>query len=541
MLRPIVLIILDGWGVAPPGPGNAISQAATPNMRMIAAGFPHTQLLASGEAVGLPHGEDGNTETGHLNIGAGQVVYQDLPRIDMAVADGSFFENPALVNAMKHAQSRKSQLHLLGLVGSGGVHSNIKHLFALMRMAKILGVEKVILQLITDGRDSPPTSALTFIAQIKQHIDQLGVGTIAGVMGRYYAMDRDHRFSRTEKAYFCLTRDGGLTARTAEEAIKNSYAAGKTDEFIEPTTIVGEDGKPAGLIQAGDAVIFFNFRIDRPRQLTKAFVLPDFKNRAVREEFDPYAVKYYKKHLPVPRRDEEAPFDRGEMIKDLYFATMTRYEVNLPVDVAFPPQFVQMPLGRLISDRGWRQLRLAETEKERFVTYYFNGQREEPFPGEDRLIIPSPAVATYDLTPEMATSQLGYALAESLAKDRYELVVVNVACPDMVAHTGNLAATVKACEAADAFVGEAIRQVLPLGGAVLITGDHGNAEELINPLTGGADTEHSVFPVPFYLVGKQWQGKPAQLQSGVLADVAPTILKLMEIEKPSSMTGKSLI
>ncbi len=510
-------------------------------MQMAAAGFPHTQLLASGEAVGLPHGEDGNTETGHLNIGAGQVVYQDLPRIDMAVADGSFFENPALVNAMKHVQSRKSKLHLLGLVGSGGVHSNIKHLFALMRMAKAQNIDRVLLHIISDGRDSPPTSALTFIAQIKQHIDQLGVGTIASVMGRYYAMDRDHRFSRTEKAYFCLTRDGGTTAKSAEETIKNSYAAGKTDEFIEPTTIIGGDGKPLGLIQGGDAVIFFNFRIDRPRQLTKAFVTADFKKQAVREEFDPYAVKYYKKHLPVPRRDEELPFERGEMVKDLYFVTMTRYEVNLPVDVAFPPQFVQMPLGRLISDRGYRQLRLAETEKERFVTYYFNGQREEPFPQEDRLMIPSPTAATYDLTPEMSTPQLSHALSETLSKDRYDFMVVNVACPDMVAHTGNLAATVKACEAADAFVGEAVKQILPLGGAVLITGDHGNAEELINPLTGGADTEHSVFPVPFSLVAKQWQGKPMQLQSGVLADVAPTILKLMEIEKPSSMTGKSLI
>ena len=541
MLRPIVLIILDGWGLAPPGPGNAITLAQTPNMRMISAGFPHTRLLASGEAVGLPHGEDGNTETGHLNLGAGQVVYQDLPRIDMAVADGSFFENPALVNAIKHAQSRKSKLHLLGLVGSGGVHSNIEHLFALMRMAKTQNIDNIILHLITDGRDSPPTSALTFIAQVKQRIDQLGVGTIASVMGRYFAMDRDHRFSRTEKAYFCLTRDDGLTAKNAEEAIKNSYAAGKTDEFIEPTTIVGENGEPAGLIKNGDAVIFFNFRIDRPRQLTKAFVLPDFKKQAVREEFDPYAVKYYKKHLPVPRRDEELPFDRGEMLKDLYFVTMTRYEANLPVDVAFPPIFVQMPLGRLISDRGYRQLRLAETEKERFVTYYFNGQREEPFPGEDRLMIPSPAVATYDLSPEMSTPQLSHALSEALAKDRYDFMVVNVACPDMVAHTGNLAATIKACQAADLLVGEAVKQTLPLGGAVLITGDHGNAEEMINPLTGGVDTEHSVFPVPFFLVTKQRQGKPAQLQSGVLADVAPTILKLMEIEKPSSMTGKSLI
>lgn len=541
MLRPIVLIILDGWGLAPPGPGNAISQASTPNMRMIGAGFPHTQLLASGEAVGLPHGEDGNTETGHLNIGAGQIVYQDLPRIDMAVADGSFFENPALVNAMRHVLSRRSKLHLLGLVGSGGVHSSIKHLFALMRMAKAQNLDNLILHLITDGRDSPPASALTFVSQIKQHIDQLGIGKIGSVMGRYYAMDRDHRFSRTEKAYYCLTRDGGPTAKSAEEAVKNSYATGKTDEFIEPTTIVGEDGRPAGPVESGDAVIFFNFRIDRPRQLTKAFVVPDFKKQAVREEFDPYAVKYYQKHLPGPRRDEEQPFDRGEIIKDLYFVTMTRYEVNLPVDVAFPPQFVQMPLGRVISERGLRQLRLAETEKERFVTYYFNGQREDPFPQEDRLMIPSPAVATYDLKPEMSTPQLSHALTESLAKGRYDFIAVNVACPDMVAHTGNLAATIKACEAADAFVGEAVKQTLPLGGAVVVTADHGNAEELINPLTGGPDTEHSVFPVPFAVVGKQWRGKPLQLQLGVLSDVAPTILKLMEIEKPLSMAGKSLI
>lgn len=540
MIRPVVLIILDGWGIAPPGPGNAISLSKTPAINMLKAGYPYTQLAATGEAVGLPHGEDGNTETGHLNIGAGQIVYQDLPRINMAIADGSFFENPAFLNAVNHAKTFHSQLHIIGLIGSGGVHSSMDHLLALLRLTKQKMVENVFLHLITDGRDSPPTSALTFIAHLKQQISLYAGGQIASVMGRYWAMDRDHRWERTAKAYWALIRGEGEKAANAEDAVKQSYAKQKTDEFIEPTVINDTAGKPIALVGDNDAVIFLNFRIDRPRQLTKAFVLPKFEEQAQKEGFDPFAVKYYKKHL-AEKRPESAPFVRGEPLKNLHFVTMTQYEDNLPVDVAFPPQFIQMPLGRLISEKGLRQIRIAETEKERFVTYYFNGQREEPFPGEDRVMIPSPAVSTYDLKPEMSTPELTELVIAKLKTGVYDFFLVNVACPDMVAHTGNLAASIKACEAADKFVGLVSREVLAVNGGLIITADHGNAEELINSATNQPDTEHSNSPVPVHIAANHLRGRPQFLQSGILADVAPTVLKLMGMEKPQSMTGRSLI
>ena len=540
MNRPVVLVILDGWGIGFPGPGNAISLANTPAINKLKAGFPSTQLAAAGESVGLPHGEDGNTETGHLNLGAGQIVYQDLPRINMAIADGNFFNNSAFLNAVEHINRTKSSLHLLGLIGSGGVHSNIEHLYALMRFAKQNGVAQVYLHLITDGRDSAPTSALTYIAQIKQHMNSLGIGLIASVMGRYWAMDRDHRWERTAKAYKALTIGEASKALSPEDAIKKSYEGGKTDEFIDPAVIVDSSGIPLKLIQDNDAVIFFNFRIDRPRQLTKAFVLTNFEKEAVKEGFDPYAVKYYKKHL-TDTKSETSPFERGQPLKNLYFVTMTRYEENLPVDVAFPPQFIPMPLGRVLSEKGLRQLRLAETEKERFVTYYFNGQRETPFDGEDRQMIPSPRVATYDLKPEMSTPELAESLRDKIRSGIYDFILVNVACPDMVAHTGNLEASIKACEAADKCVDIAFQETLGADGILLVTADHGNAEELINSITNQPDTEHSASDVPLYIAARQYQGKPARLQSGILADVAPTILKIMGIDKPQSMNGRSLL
>lgn len=541
MLPPVVLVILDGWGVAPDGPGNAITRADTPTMKQLSAGFPHTVLAASGEAVGLPHGEDGNTETGHLNIGAGQIVYQDLPRINMSIADGTFLENPAFNNAVRHAMTHNSRLHLIGLIGAGGVHSNIEHLFALMKLAKQHGLsDQVYLHLITDGRDSPPSSALTYVAQVKQQITGIGVGTIASVMGRYWAMDRDRRWERTARAYDALTAGKGILCSSAEETIRNSYSQMKTDEFIEPAVMVDTSGKPQALIGENDAVVFFNFRIDRPRQLTKAFVLDQFERQAGKEEFDPFSVKYFKKHI-AERVSQTTPFQRGEKIKNLYFVTMTQYEPHLPVDVAFPPQFILLPLGRVIAEKGLRQVRLAETEKERFVTYYFNGQREGAFPGEDWAIVPSPAVPTYDLKPEMSTPELLLRFSDLLGRNRYELFVINVACPDMVAHTGNFLATTKACAAADSLVKTVVSQTLGVGGTVLVTADHGNAEELLNLTTKEPDTEHSTNPVPLLIVSPRFRGQPRQLQSGILADVAPTILKLMEIEKPESMTGRSLI
>ncbi len=538
MNKPVILLIFDGWGIAPPGPGNAITQSHLAHFPGLYISYPHTQLAASGEAVGLPKGEDGNTETGHLNIGAGRIVYQDLPRINMAIADGSFFHNPALLGAFAHAASHNSAVHFMGLIGSGGVHSNIEHLYALLQCAKQQQFDRVFIHLFTDGRDSPPSSALTYLASLTSELDNVGIGTIASVTGRYYAMDRDHRWDRTEKAYRMLTEGIGATAVSAEVAIQQSYTAGKTDEFIEPTIIV-KDGKPLALIQDTDAVVFFNFRIDRPRQLTKAFVLSDFEAGTTRDSFDPYAIKYYKKHII---QTEVIPtFKRTKIVHNLLFVTMTEYEKELPVVVVYPPQHVTMPFGQVIADAGKRQLRLSETEKERFVTYYFNGQREDPFYGEDRVIVPSPKVATYDLKPEMAAIELTDALISRIEARMYDFILVNFANADMVGHTGVIAATIKACETIDACLGRIVDVVLAHDGAIVITADHGNAEEMLDPATNGSDTEHSTYPVPFVVVAKEYQGMARQLQKGVLADVTPTILDLMGIAKPSNMTGRNLL
>src|SRR3989338_5561648 len=359
-------------------------------------------------------------------------------------------------------------------------------------------------------------------------------------MGRYWAMDRDHRWERRAKAYKALTLGEASKAMSPEEAIKRSYEGGKTDEFMDPTVITDNSGIPVKLIQDNDAVVFFNFRIDRPRQLTKAFVLQNFQKEAAKEEFDPFAVKYHQKHL-VDKQPEASLFERGNQLQNLYFVTLTRYEENLPVDVAFPPQFIPMPLGRVLSEKGLRQLRLAETEKERFVTYYFNGQRETSFEGEDREMVPSPRVATYDLKPEMSTPELTELFRVKIRGGVYDFILVNVACPDMVPHTGNLEASINACEAADKFVDVAFQETLGADGVLLVTADHGNAEELINSITNKPDTEHSASNVPLYIASRQYQGKPARLQSGILADVAPTILKILGIEKPQSMNGRSLL
>lgn len=539
----VVLIVLDGWGIASPSSGNAISQAQTPNIQAFWSSYPHTLLEASGESVGLPRGEPGNTETGHLNLGAGRIVYQDLPRINLAIADHSFYKNQKFLGAIEHAKKNKSSLHLMGLVGSGGVHSNIEHLFALLHLAKEANFNKVLIHVFTDGRDSPPTSSKSYIAQILGTIQKLGVGKIASVMGRYFAMDRDFRWERTAKAYFALTQGVGKKFKDAGEAIDASYKEGKTDEFIEPSIITSSDGgEPLGLIKDNDSVIFFNFRIDRPRQLTKAFVFPDFEERAQKDwDFDPFMVKYYKKHLvPIPERPV---FTRGKPISNLYFVTMTQYGKPIDAHVAFPPEVIELPIGRILSDRGIRQLRAAESEKERFVGFYFNGQQEQNFPGEDRLIIASPSVPTYDKKPEMSAKELSDALIRDfeLSPTAYGFTLVNFANPDMVGHTGNIEATIKACSVVDACVGEIVRIVESLGGVVMLTADHGNAEELLNLISGEVNTEHSTNPVPFIVIGKQFLGDSRTLQTGILADVAPTILYLLGIDKPESMTGRNLL
>lgn len=540
--KPVVLLILDGWGVGPNNAGNAIELANTPNMDKFRIVYPNGLLEAFGVAVGLPKGEDGNTETGHLNIGAGRIVYQDLPRINMAVADGSFGHNPAFVQAFEHVKRNNSVLHLIGLVGSGGVHSNVSHLYALLAAAKQLGFDgNVYVHAITDGRDSPQTSGIDYITQLQEQIKQLGVGQLATVIGRYYAMDRDHRWERTEVAYDALTVGSNTCTADVGGAIRASYTAGKTDEFIDPISVCGQDGAHR-IIQDNDAIIFFNFRIDRPRQLTKAFVLPNFENGLGAEGFDPYAIKYNKSHIQQQQAGSSQTFQRKKILQNIMFVTMTEYERGLSTIVAFPPEFVAMPLGRVLSERGLRQLRMSETEKERFVTYYFNGQREDAFPMEDRVIIPSQKVATYDLLPEMSAPDITKTLLEKISLNIYDVIIVNIANPDMVAHTGNLQATIKACEVTDECVGRIVSTVTERGGVVLITADHGNAEELINNETGEVDTEHSIYPVPFIICGKQYQMQTNKvLQKGILADVGPTMLKILNIQRPVEMTGRELI
>lgn len=541
-MKPVVLIVLDGWGIAPPGRANAISLAKLPNYSHLWYSYPHAVLAASGEAVGLPRGERGNTETGHLNLGAGRIVYQDLPRINLSIADGSFFKNPAFIKAIDFAKKNNGKLHLLGLVGSGGVHSNIEHLFALLHICKEQQFSSVFLHLITDGRDSPPTSARIYIDQIKRELETIGLGQIASIMGRYYGMDRDMRWERTEKAYRALTQGQGERSVSPEEAITTSYARSITDEFIEPTLIVNADNVPKTLIGSNDAVIFFNFRIDRTRQLTKAFVLADFTREAARSAgFDPYAIEYYKSHVAYHIAMTE-PFQRGSKMDNLFFVTMTEYERGLPVDVvAFPPEAITMPLGRILSNHEFHQLRTTETEKERFVTYYFNGQREEAFALEDRIIIPSPKVPTYDLKPEMSSYELTNAIVDQLKRRLYQFVLINFPNADMVGHTGVLGAAVIACETIDNSLGRIVPEILSQDGYCIITADHGNVEEMIDPTTGGINTEHSTYPVPFIIIGKEFEGQAKELASGILADVAPTVLSLFGIEKPSTMTGRNLL
>lgn len=539
--KPIVLIVLDGWGITAPYPGNAITQASTPNFNSFWSAYPHTELVASGERVGLPRGEMGNSETGHLNLGAGRVVYQDLPRISMAINDGSFFKIPVFLEATNHVKKFSSNLHLMGLIGQGGVHSSTDHLYALLQLCKDQGLKSnVFLHLFTDGRDSPQTSAAGFLTQTEAKLLELGVGKIASIMGRFYALDRDNRWERTQKAYEALTQGQGSKAKSSAEAIENSYREGKTDEFIEPTVIMNEQNEPLTKISANDAVIFYNFRIDRPRQLTKAFVLPDFDNlKGQRVAFDPYAEKYYKK--TVVDQIVTSTFKRGPAIENLFFVTMTEYEKGLPARAAFPPTTVGLPLGRILSEKGVRQLRITETEKERFVTYYFNGQREDPFSGEDRIIIPSPKVSTYDLKPEMAAYEITKVLLDRIKQATYDFILVNFANPDMVGHTGILTAGIKACEAVDSCLGALVKVVTNMGGMCVITADHGNVEEMINPKTGEIDTEHSTNPVPFLLISKEFSVSQKVMPMGVLGDVAPTILSFMGIKKPVEMMASQLL
>lgn len=510
--RPVVLVILDGWGVAPEGPGNAITSARLPTYHKLLANFPSTTLLASGEAVGLPYGEPGNSEVGHLNIGAGRVVYQDLPRINMAIADGSFLQNKTLLTAVAKAKANRGKIHLLGLAGPSGVHSSVEHLYALLWLIREQGYREVYLHLFTDGRDSSPSAAQTFVPQLEVRLHQMGVGRIASISGRYFGMDRDFHWDRTQAAYGAIASGkASRYATSANEAIDLAYQAGETDEFIKPTVIVTSQKKPLATVEEGDVVISFNFRADRVRQITRAFT---------EKKFDPFPAR---------------------SLVDLTYVCMTLYDRAFNLPVAFPPEEVRLPLARVVSEAGLRQLHLAETEKYPHVTYFLNGGREAPYPLEDRLLVPSPRVATYDQEPAMSTPALTELVIAKLRAGTYDLLVANVACPDMVGHTGNLAATVKAVEAVDKLFEALLSQVLAQYGALVITADHGNAEAKFGP-HGEVQTGHTTNPVPFIVATRELMtSQQKKLTSGILADVAPTVLNLMGLAVPGTMTGRNLL
>jgi len=504
---PLALIIMDGFGIAPPGPGNAISLARTPNLDALRDDYPWTTLLSSGLAVGLPEGQMGNSEVGHLNMGAGRVVYQELTRIDAAIADGSILGNRVLIEAMDAAIAAGGAVHLMGLVSDGGVHSHQEHLYALVRMAATRGATRVFVHAFLDGRDVPPSSGLEYVRELEIAFAAIGVGRVATVMGRYYAMDRDNRWDRVERAWRAIALGEGVTATSAAQAIASSYEAGVTDEFVVPAVIT-EAGAPIGTVTSGDALIFFNFRPDRAREITRAFVDPAFGG-----------------------------FERP-MVPDVHFVCLTEYDPTIPAPVAYAKDFPRCVLADVLADAGLRQLHIAETEKYAHVTFFFNGGAEAPKLGEQRILVPSPKVPTYDLQPEMSAPEVTRRLVEAIAEDRADFYVVNYANCDMVGHTGVLDAAIAAVEAVDAGVGAVVAAVRERGGHVLITADHGNAEQMRDPVTGGAFTAHTLSPVPFICVADDHLGLRGD---GILADVAPTVCALMDIPVPAEWTGSSLL
>ncbi len=541
--KPVVLLILDGWGIAPASLGNAITLAKTPNIHTLSALYPHTQLMASGEAVGLPAGQAGNSEVGHLNLGSGKIVYQDLLRINMSIGDGTFYKNPALHSTLSHIQKNNSTLHFMGLIGPGGVHSFLDHLFALLSFAKQNNVptDRIKLHLFTDGRDAPQRSALEYLNKIEEWLHTTG-GQIASLSGRYYAMDRDNRWGRTQKAYEAMVLGIGAKAKSAKEALEISYQANRTDEFVIPTIIVDNLGNPAGLIKDGDAVVFFNFRPDRTRELSKAFVLDHFDQIEIKKEISDKNPNEYKAQSLNIKNEFVKTFPRTKKLNNLFFTTMTSYEKDLPVSaVIFPSQNIPIPIARVISEQSLSQFHIAETEKYAHVTYFFNGGREEAYPQEQRTMIPSAQVDTYDQKPEMSAMAITQKLLEAVRSQSYDFIVANFANSDMVAHTGIIGACVKGIEVVDNCIGQIVRSVESAGGAVIITADHGNAEIMWDPITKQPDTEHNASPVPAIFMHPLLKNKSMQLPSGKLADIAPTILGMMKIAKPDDMTGIDLL
>ncbi len=505
-----MLIILDGWGARDAYHGNAVAQAATANLNQLGALYPCSLLTTFGNAVGLPDGIMGNSEVGHLNIGAGRIVYQDLLRIDRAIADGQFFENTAISQLMHKVQNTDATLHLMGLVSDGGVHSQLTHLLALLDMAAAHQIGKVAVHAIMDGRDTSPTGGAGYLQTLQSHLDKIGVGFIASICGRYFAMDRDKRWERIEKAYRLYTRAEGTPAGNPLAAIESAYQKNETDEFIKPIVITDADGTPRGQVKAGDGILFFNFRADRAREITRAFTSEAFEE-----------------------------FERGPRLNLCGYTCMTVYDAEFTLPIAFEPKSMQNILGQVVSDAGLKQLRIAETEKYAHVTYFFSGGREEPFPGEDRCLIPSPRdVATYDQKPEMSAVAVTQEVLKRLDSDIYDMIVLNFANMDMVGHTGILPAAVKACKTVDHCVGQIMAKLQAKQWSAIITADHGNAEKMIAD-DGNPHTAHTVGRVNCILVDDDFKGKT--LQDGALCDIAPTLLQIMGLPQPQEMTGQSLI
>jgi len=512
-VKPVLLCVLDGWGLRREKTDNAIALAAKPSVDRFDERFPHTALQTSGLAVGLPEGQMGNSEVGHTNLGAGRIVYQDLVRINRAIDDGSFFRNEVICGAVAQAKHNGRALHLLGLVSPGGVHSLQAHLEALIRFAEREGVPRIFVHAFLDGRDTPPKSGLGYVEDLVRFIGREAPHTrIATVVGRYFAMDRDKRWDRVMEAYRALVRGEGFAAADAIEAVKAAYARGETDEFVKPTVIRGGDGRPVGPIRDGDAVIFFNFRADRARELTQLLAF-----------------------------DEAPPeVERGPRPQLSFYATMTEYKKEFGLPVAFPPEQPAEILPQIVSEHGLRQLRCAETEKYAHVTFFFNGGREVVFPGEERELVPSPReVKTYDEKPEMSAREVTDRLVKAIESRQYGLIVCNFANPDMVGHTGMLQPTIQAIEVVDECLGRLHQACSRAGMAMIVTADHGNAEQMTDPLTGEPHTAHTLLPVPFWLIDEDFRG--AKLREGVLADVAPTVLKVMGFDKPGEMTALGLL
>lgn len=504
--KPTMLIILDGYGIGKYYPGNAIELAKTPNIDRFMKEYPNTSLEASGLAVGLPKGQMGNSEVGHLNIGSGRVIYQELTKISKEIEDKDFFEKEEFLTMIEKAREKNKSIHLLGLVSSGGVHSHSSHLFALLELMKMKNFTDVYVHAMLDGRDVPPNSGKKDIEELILNMEKIGVGKLATISGRYYAMDRDKRWDRTKMAYDAMVLGEGKETSKPVEAIENSYKDGVTDEFFFPTVVM-EDNEPVAMIDDDDSILFFNFRPDRARQLTRAFVDEDFEG-----------------------------FHRNKKVHT-YYLTMTEYDKTIKnVEVAYKNDPPSNTLGEYISDLGLNQLRAAETEKYAHVTFFFNGGIEEPYVNEDRLLVASPKVATYDLKPEMSAEELKDEILVRLDMDKYDLIILNFANTDMVGHTGSIPATIKAVETVDRCLGQVVDKLLAKGGKALVTADHGNAERLIDEVDGSSITSHTINKVPLIFVGGE-----GKLRQGRLSDLAPTLLDIMDLEKPKEMTGKSLI